>query len=122
MRTIFRSRIYREFVAMKPCMLCGLAGPSDAHHESVTGDRGMGVKPPDSQVIPLCRLCHTHRHAGFGPETEPVAETMMRQLTEFLWQVLLRARVIHGLGRLASQQEEAVALVAWLADRDGNGS
>jgi len=41
-----------------PCSYCG-KGPSDAHH---VGSRGMGLKNPDSMVIPLCRLCHSSHH------------------------------------------------------------
>lgn len=46
---------WRHMAAVKamPCIACGAAGPSEAHH--VTGD---GRRRSDWRVIPLCAPCH----------------------------------------------------------------
>lgn len=39
-----------------PCVICGAAPPSDAHH--CIHDRFGQRKAPDSETIPLCKSCH----------------------------------------------------------------
>lgn len=48
-------------VKMLPCCICGLAGPSDAHHP--IHDRYSSAKRSGFDVIPLCKLHHQD-----GPE------------------------------------------------------
>lgn len=50
---------YLEFIQYMPCLICGQA--SEAHHEPLNG-RGMGLKGPDNETLPLCRLHHSERH------------------------------------------------------------
>ena len=45
-----------------PCSVCGMAGPSDAHH--ILAGRVPGRKSPDFLVIPLCKSCHQDPHNG----------------------------------------------------------
>lgn len=53
-------------VRQLPCALCG-EDRSDIHraaHHLLRGPtRGMGLKAPDSAVIPLCTVCHMETHA-----------------------------------------------------------
>jgi len=80
----WRSARYREFVSMHPCMKCYSNPPNDGHHYSL-GDRGMGIKVPDSQIIPLCRICHNQVHTGEAKiGREWAAKKMVELLTEFL--------------------------------------
>lgn len=43
-------------VKQLPCVICGAAPPSDAHH--CIHDRFSQSKAPDSMTIPLCKSCH----------------------------------------------------------------
>ena len=48
-----------------PCICCG-AGNVDAAHVRMTGpdkwNAGVGQKPHDCYVLPLCRECHQEQH------------------------------------------------------------
>jgi len=48
---------YKEFVKASPCVACN-AGDTDAHHFPKT--KGAGGR--DTDLIPLCRICHTAYH------------------------------------------------------------
>ncbi len=61
-----RSRDFSEqAVACRklPCIACGCAGPSQAHHEP---PRSVGGE--DGNTVPLCAHCHARRHT-VGPVT-----------------------------------------------------
>ncbi len=52
-----------------PCLTCGGPSPDAAHirySDLRLGKRatGMGEKPSDWFVVPLCRPCHSKQHAG----------------------------------------------------------
>ncbi len=49
-------------VKMLPCVVCGRAGPNDAHH--CQSDRFGARKVSDYEVIPLCPRHHRHE---YGP-------------------------------------------------------
>jgi hypothetical protein len=57
------ARAKRHLAAVKalPCVICGMPGPSDAHH--VFHDRYGTGKASDFATIPLCKLHHQD-----GPE------------------------------------------------------
>lgn len=48
---IIRNKNHLRFVAGLPCAMCRIGGFSQAAH---IGRLGMGIKNPDSLVIPLC--------------------------------------------------------------------
>jgi len=59
---------YLAYVRTLPCTVCRRHGPSDPAHLR-TGARpynkpptGMGEKPSDCWVLPLCRACHDDQH------------------------------------------------------------
>lgn len=59
---------YLAYVRTLPCRICGRPGPSDPAHLR-TGARqydkphtGMGEKPSDRWVLPLCRTHHDDQH------------------------------------------------------------
>lgn len=56
----FRSESYKQFIRKQPCLNCGAQG-NHAHHEGL-GNRGIAIKPPDTQTVPLCPDCHALRH------------------------------------------------------------
>ena len=57
-----RSEAYRRAVASLPCVICGIAGQSQAAHGSGAGTavcKGMGIKSCDLTCFPACALkCH----------------------------------------------------------------
>jgi len=60
-RNTAKSREYMRRVKMLPCVICGAAPPSDAHHV-ICGRYGQN-KTSDFDTIPLCK-----RHHQNGPE------------------------------------------------------
>jgi hypothetical protein len=63
---IFRSEKYLRWIRKFPCVKCGKK--AEAHHEPL-GKSGTGIKPPDSQALPLCHRCHIYLLPAQGPET-----------------------------------------------------
>ena len=55
----YRSKKCCEWFRGLPCHICG--GKARHHHETVTG-RGIGIKGPDDEAVPLCDECHRRRH------------------------------------------------------------
>lgn len=53
------------FIRSCDCCACGKAGPSHAHHRTLSG-RGKGQKSPDSETLPLCAKCHDDLHTARG--------------------------------------------------------
>jgi hypothetical protein len=57
-------------VRKMPCRVCGRPGPSDPAHLRSAAPQygkpptGMGEKPDDRWVLPLCRNCHDEQHRG----------------------------------------------------------
>lgn len=54
---------YLNFVRQHPCCSCGTTRNVEAHHEGSKAQKGMGMKVPDSETVPLCDRCH--KHDGF---------------------------------------------------------
>lgn len=75
---------YLDFIRMQPCASCGKPGPSDPHHASwVDGTRASG-KADDAFAYPLCRVCHTNHHTGYGMDAIDEALVMLRYLRDYL--------------------------------------
>lgn len=55
-----RSEGYKKFIRSQRCLVCGSVD-SQHHHEPLNG-RGIGLKGPDDEALPLCHKCHTERH------------------------------------------------------------
>jgi len=56
-----RQAKYFDWIHKQPCWGCGTYGV-EAHHVRV--ETGMGKKPIDLHVIPVCRGCHMKCHAS----------------------------------------------------------
>ena len=92
-----RSEAYRRAVASLPCVICGIAGQSQAAHGSGAGTavcKGMGLKSCDLTCFPACALrCHPALDQGalftkaVRRELEPVwaADTRRKLLAMGLW-------------------------------------
>lgn len=91
-----RSTQYRRAVASLPCVICGIAGQSQAAHGSGAGTaacKGMGLKSCDLTCFAACVACHHQldQHALFTKAArhalEPVwaADTQRRIHAMGLW-------------------------------------
>ena len=92
-----RSEAYRRAVASLPCVICGIAGQSQAAHGSGAGTavcKGMGLKSCDLTCFPACALrCHPALDQGAlftkaaRHQLEPVwaADTQRRIHAMGLW-------------------------------------
>ncbi len=63
-----QSKKHLEFVASKPCCICGALGVACHHLIGNYGPegpiRGWGLRAGDNFVIPLCQKCHGELHAN----------------------------------------------------------
>ena len=105
-----RNEAYRRLVAALPCVICGIAGYSQAAHGSA--GKGIGIKACDSTLFPACAPrpgvagCHAQldQHALF-------TKTVRHQL-EPAWAADTQ-RKIHAMGKWPKgipyphQQEQA---------------
>ena len=91
-----RSEAYRRAVASLPCVICGIAGQSQAAHGSGAGTavcKGMGLKSCDLTCFAACVTCHHQldQHALFTRaarhQLEPVwaADTQRKIHATGLW-------------------------------------
>ena len=85
-RKPIRDRKYLEWVASHPCLVCG--GPAgQAHHVRFGHAAGMGTKPDDLRVIPVCAKCHDKIHNAKIPPhigREEIYEGMIELLIEWI--------------------------------------
>lgn len=78
---------YLEHTRKESCICCGIANHSEPHHLRIDVLGGMGLKPSDVYVIPLCRNCHqtiAHEQGNYTllDELKWITERMTMQ--EFL--------------------------------------
>jgi len=55
---------YCAWLRTQQCAACWFPPPSIVAHQRIIGSAGIGIKPPDSDAVPLCRHCHALEHAG----------------------------------------------------------
>ena len=84
----WKSKNYRKWISEKPCCMCGNTTSVCGHHED--GDifnSGTAMKPPDTQCVPLCHLCHDLRHK-IGPsefwQGADYKKEMINLITEYI--------------------------------------
>ena len=66
---MWKSKKYRIWISEQPCLKCGSFSVSAPHHEdNGFWNSGMGMKPPDTQCLPLCHDCHINKRHNMGPE------------------------------------------------------
>lgn len=56
-----RNKAHLQFVSSLPCVICRKNECEAAHIRKGT-DGGIGLKPSDCYVVPLCRGCHLTQH------------------------------------------------------------
>ena len=52
----------RKWISERRCACCGAWPPCDPAHQRVLGNGGMGMKPPDTDLLPICHKCHDKEH------------------------------------------------------------
>ena len=91
-----RSEAYRRAVASLPCVICGMAGQSQAAHGSGAGTavcKGMGLKSCDLTCFPACALrCHPALDQG------ALFSKAVRHQLEPAWAADTQ-RKIHAMGK-----------------------
>lgn len=64
-----------EVARTMPCAACNAAAPSDPAHIRSRGAGGKGwTSDGRSNIIPLCRMCHTIQHSHGWPEIMTAGE------------------------------------------------
>ena len=91
-----RNEAYRRAVASLPCVICGIAGQSQAAHGSGAGTaacKGMGLKSCDLTCFPACALrCHPALDQG------ALFSKAVRHQLEPAWAADTQ-RKIHAMGK-----------------------
>jgi len=64
----FRDKTHLQFVASKPCLVCGRQ-PTQAHHLKFAQQRGVSLKVSDEFTVPLCALHHDACHRSGDERT-----------------------------------------------------
>lgn len=104
-----RSEAYRRAVASLPCVICGIAGQSQAAHGSGAGTavcKGMGIKSCDLTCAPFCVPHHQQLDQG------AMFSKAVRHQLEPAWAADTQ-RKIHAMGKWPKgipyphQQEQA---------------
>ena len=104
-----RNEAYRRLVAALPCVICGIAGQSQAAHGSGAGTavcKGMGIKSCDLTCAPFCVPHHQQLDQG------AMFSKTVRHALEPAWAADTQ-RKIHAMGKWPKgipyphQQEQA---------------
>lgn len=85
----FKSDKYLDYIRSLPCLNCNK--PAEPHHLRELGDGGMGLKPPDTQAVPLCRECHDEFQVKV-PNWIDIKMVVIRLQTDFIKKLLTSKR------------------------------
>tara|TARA_B100000700_G_scaffold189815_1_gene209196 strand:- start:55731 stop:56192 length:462 start_codon:yes stop_codon:yes gene_type:complete len=107
----WRSPEYLAFVRTLPCCLCGAPANAAHHLIGMWGMSGMGLKAPDSMVMPVCDgpgdTCHRRIHDS--AELRALQPGWMRQtiragLAEFGGDLETREALTHALVTIEARE------------------
>ena len=59
---MLRDKKYLDNIRTLPCCVCGNPPRSEAAHVRKGSNAGIGQKPHDNRVLPLCTKCHAEQH------------------------------------------------------------
>jgi hypothetical protein len=66
---------YAKWISTLPCINCGRTGETQAAHMTLSANqKGMGMKVPDDQQVPLCWSCHAYWDGGIDGLHNPFKE------------------------------------------------
>lgn len=81
-----RSSEHLSWVSTQPCIVSGCwASQCDAAHVRRGTGGGMGLKPGDQWVIPLCRVHHREQHQIGEAAFERLYHLDLKNLAEATW-------------------------------------
>lgn len=88
--TVIRSESHKQWIRQFCCILFGkdghsCAGKTEAAHVRSLTDGGMGMKPGDNWVIPLCSGAHAEQHHLGEFPFEHKYRIDMKAIAERLW-------------------------------------
>lgn len=88
----YRNQYYLDWIKLNHdrCHFCEDRPPDDAHHMSLGDDDGIGTKPPDTQAVPCCRICH---NTARKKATYEDARAIIRYNADYLGE--LQAKACH---------------------------
>lgn len=85
MKTHWRSKPYREWVATLPSIITGSRDRVVPHHHRHGSDGGTGLKPSDSYCVPVTYDEHIDVHSGkIAIDDLDALRACVRQITEYL--------------------------------------
>ncbi len=111
------------FVRRQDCLCCGRKGPSDPAHMTLSrGEKGVGMKTPDTQAVPLCRAHHrawdqhTGRFAGWSDDERYAlastwVDTIRMAVTPDCYD---KALLLEAAGLGTVERDDAGEWVGWL--------
>lgn len=78
---------YLAWLREQQCANCWMMPPCDPAHQRILGRGGIGIKPPDSDALPLCRNCHAKEHMGavtfWGQGTKELTRVYVQMLCDW---------------------------------------
>jgi len=84
-RKAYRNRKYLDWVKTQSCVMCSRPADDPHHLIGVGHMSGMGMKAPDSMVMPMCRQHHDWIHqtpSEWENQWEWIARTLDKALRE----------------------------------------
>lgn len=64
------SKAHLACIRKLPCCVCLKMPGGEAHHLKATGQRGMGMRSPDKEAVPMCNDCHINGVERAGSKNE----------------------------------------------------
>jgi len=107
-----RDKAHLEFVASRPCLVCGRQ-PCDPHHLRFVQPRALGRKVSDEFTVPLCRIHHRLLRRQVKEEAWWTLVNIDAKAAAFrLWQhtrgLLVPAVVTHEIQQTGARSGESV--------------
>lgn len=101
--TRWRSDAHRDWIRRFACANCGERAGVEVAHYRIGSGAGMGQKPDDWRVTPLCKACHDKQH-HIGEETfwadyKAIHGQSVEQLIKELCEASPKAREIRDAQR-----------------------
>lgn len=88
---------YLRFVRSLACISCAAPPPSEASHVATgAGQKGIGLKVPDSQAVPQCHRCHAELDGRNHPGRFDHLDRDARRELAALWVEATQAQTIPG--------------------------
>lgn len=90
MKKRLRSPRHLAWIRTRPCVIAGwhfCVGRTQAAHIRTGTDGGMGIKPSDKWVVPLCAMAHKEQHTIGEPAFEARYSVDLKELAARYWKL-----------------------------------